>query len=81
MISTNSKDNLTWSEIAAKYPDQWVGLTNVVREDDGVTVASAVVSKLGTMDELFESQLDHEVEYCSYTTPDRSLSCPVFTLS
>lgn len=81
MISTNSKDRLTWGEIAAKYPDQWVGLTGVTREDDGVTVASAVVSKLGTMDELFDSQFDHEIEYFSYTTPERMIGCPVFKLS
>ena len=32
---------MTWSEIKNKYPDQWVGLTDVIR--DGADIVSAFV--------------------------------------
>lgn len=35
---------LTWNQIRAAYPDQWVALTDVrYMDDDGVNVESAVV--------------------------------------
>lgn len=35
---------LTWEQIQKKYPDQWVGLTDVkYMDDDGISVESAVV--------------------------------------
>jgi hypothetical protein len=37
-------DRMMHDEIAMKYPDQWVGLSEVVyRNNDGITVDSAVV--------------------------------------
>lgn len=35
---------LTWEQIRAAYPDQWVALTDVkYMDDDGINVESAVV--------------------------------------
>ena len=35
---------LTWEQIQKKYPNQWVGLTEVkYMDDDGISVESAVV--------------------------------------
>ena len=37
-------ERLTWNQIQKKYPDQWVGLTDVKYiDDDGISVESAVV--------------------------------------
>ena len=66
---------LTWEEIEAQYPDQWVGLSNVEWED-GANVRSAVV--LGgsqTGDEFLEKQLKGEDVFTIYTTPNNL--CPL----
>lgn len=37
-------ERMTWEQIQEKYPDQWVGLTDVqYRNNDGISVESAVV--------------------------------------
>ena len=42
MVST--KQRLTWEQIRAAYPDQWVALTDVeYMDNDGINVQSAVV--------------------------------------
>ncbi len=42
MISTGQR--LTWEQIRASYPDQWVALTDVkYMDDDEINVESAVV--------------------------------------
>ena len=35
---------MTWDEIAAAYPNQWVGLRDVIRKDTSADVASAVLA-------------------------------------
>ena len=61
---------MTWEEIEKKYPDQWVGLTDV--EWDGGGVRSAVVKytdKSG--EELIGMQIEDSSNlYSVYTTPD-----------
>lgn len=38
------KKRLTWNQIRAAYPDQWVALTDVqYMDNDGINVESAVV--------------------------------------
>ena len=60
---------LKWEEIQKKYPDQWVGLTDVER--DGVTVVSAIVKYSDkTRSELTMMQLDDSSLYSCYTCPD-----------
>lgn len=62
---------LTWKEIQEKYPDQWLGLTDVkFVEDDGITIESAVVkyadkSKFDLDDLMFTEGI-----LSRYTTPD-----------
>ena len=59
---------MTWDEIVAKYPDQWVGLTDVDWENEA-TVRSAVVKYSDkTADELLWMQIRGEL-YSTYTTP------------
>ena len=59
---------MTWDEIVAKYPDQWVGLTDVER--DGADVVSAVVKYSDKdADELLGLQIEGKV-YSIYTTPE-----------
>lgn len=58
---------MTWDEIVEKYPDQWVGLTDVER--DGASVLSAVVKYSDkTPNELLRMQIRGEI-YSTYTTP------------
>ncbi len=60
---------LKWAELQEKYPDQWVGLTDVER--DGVTVVSAIVKYADkTRSELTMIQLDDSSLYSCYTCPD-----------
>ncbi|MBQ9377341.1 MAG: hypothetical protein IJU05_06050 [Schwartzia sp.] len=59
---------MTWDEIVAAYPDQWVGLTDVERKDGGI--ASAVVKYTDkTSDELYDMQLSGQGVRTVYTTP------------
>ncbi len=62
---------MTWEEIKEMYPDQWVGLTDVVYENnDGVSVESAIVKYTDKpKGELTRRMLDGEI-ISIYTTPD-----------
>ena len=62
---------MTWREIQETYPDQWVGLTDVVYvNDDGISIESAVVKYFNMpKGELTRKMLDGEIE-AVYTTPD-----------
>lgn len=62
---------MTWEEIKDKYPDQWVGLTDVEYiENDGISIESAVVKYTDKpKGELTRRMLDGEIESV-YTTPD-----------
>ena len=49
-------ERLTWHEIQEKYPDQWVGLVDVINEEDNYsTIKSAVVKYTG----MSKSELTH----------------------
>ena len=49
-------ERLSWEEIAEKYPDQWVGLVDVVKEENNYsTIKSAVVKYTGKS----KSELTH----------------------
>ena len=62
-------ERMTWDEIVRKYPDQWVGLTDVER--DGASVKTAVVKYADkTSDELYDMQLSGQGVYTIYTTPE-----------
>lgn len=62
---------MTWEEIQKLYPDQWVGLTDVVYENnDGVSIESAIVKYTDKpKGELTRRMLDGEI-ISRYTTPD-----------
>ena len=51
-----ASERLTWHEIQEKYPDQWVGLVDVINEEDNYsTIKSAVVKYTG----MSKSELTH----------------------
>lgn len=56
-------ERLTWNQIQEKYPDQWVGLTDVKYIDDnGISVESAVVKYIDkTKGELTRMVLRGEI--------------------
>lgn len=64
-------ERMTWKEIQEKYPDQWVGLTDVEYvNDDGVSVESAVVKYTDkSKSELTRLAIKGEI-VSRYTTPD-----------
>lgn len=68
-------ERLTREQMAQKYPDMWLGLSNVKYvNDDGVTLESAdVVYSDKTEDELFAMQLDGTEEIISWYTNDNAL--------
>ena len=68
-----AEERLTWHEIQEKYPDQWVGLTDVVNEEDNYsTIKSAVVKYTGkSKSELTHMQILTKGEViASYTNPN-----------
>ncbi len=63
------KPRMTWAEIAVRYSDQWVGLTDM--EWNGGGVRSAVVKHADKSgDELIGMQLADDSLYSTYNTPD-----------
>lgn len=67
----NLSERLTLAEIAQKYPDQWVGLTDVEWGNESKTsIISAKVGFVGrTLEELTMLQT-LDITYAWYTTPD-----------
>ena len=60
---------LTCKEIQEKYPDQWVGLVDIVWQNDS-NIESAVVKYADkSKEELLIMQVKDEIFSC-YTTPD-----------
>ena len=68
-------ERLTREQMAEKYPNTWLGLSNIkYQNDDGVTLESAdVVYTNKTEDELFEMQLDGIEEIIGWYTNDNGL--------
>ena len=61
---------LTWEQIEKKYPDQWVGLTDIEWED-GANIKSAIVSYIGMSSaDLLRKQIKDRNIHATYTTPD-----------
>ncbi|MBR2216441.1 MAG: hypothetical protein IJ849_11910 [Selenomonadaceae bacterium] len=62
-------ERLTWNEIAAKYPDKWVGLSQIDWEDDS-NIRSAVVIGTSNSDHAFlPRQIAGEDVFTRYTCP------------
>jgi len=62
---------MTWDEIVAKYPDRWVGLSDVDWGDEGSSINSAVV-KCSDKDgnSVLWKQIHGDISYSIYTTPE-----------
>ena len=56
-------ERLTWKQMQEKYPDQWLGLTDVkYLDDDGVTIESGVIKYADkTHSELLEMVIDDKI--------------------
>lgn len=69
-------ETMTWEEIKRKYPDQWIGLTDVVyNNNDGVNIKTAVVKYANkSREELFMMQMEYQDNFeAVFTTPDHVL--------
>lgn len=72
ILLTNSNERLTWKEIEERYPDSWVGLNDVKFEnDDGANIETAIVSEIGTRDELYDGQFSRGVQMVTCTNPGK----------
>ena len=66
-------ERMTWSEIKQRYPDQWVGLTDVEHEpDNDSTIKSAVVAYTDwSKDDLILEQIQTNGRLIArYTNPN-----------
>lgn len=65
-------ERLTWKQMQEKYPDQWLGLTDVkYLDDDGVTIESGVIKYADkTHSELLEMVIAGEGIVHCHTNPD-----------
>lgn len=64
-------DRLTWTEIKARYPNQWVGLRDVVRKDTSANIASAILAYTDkSRTELLRMQIHDNNLVTLHTTPE-----------
>ena len=63
---------LTREQMAEKYPDQWLGISNIqYKDNDGITIESAdVIYTNKTRDELLVLQINNDNIIDWYTTED-----------
>jgi len=67
------QERLTWKQIQEKYPNQWVGITDVEYEPDNDSTIqyATVIYNNKNKDELTEIQIDTNAKILArYTTPD-----------
>lgn len=64
------EERMTWDEIVEKYPDQWVGLSDVEWEDEANVKTAVVKYSDKTSSELLRIQVETRSIYSVYTTPD-----------
>lgn len=69
---------LTWQEIKAKYPEQWVGLTNVTWEGHPPNVKTATVKYVGSSGDIQSKILAGENIHMDCTMDD--YDCPLGAL-
>lgn len=64
-------ERMVWDEIKTKYPNQWVGLTDVVRKKNSADIDSAVLLYTDkTQAELLRMQIKDDKLVSHYTTPN-----------
>ena len=62
---------MTWNEITAAYPNQWVGLRDVIRKDTSADVASAVLAYTDkSRTELLRMQIREGNLVTMHTSPE-----------
>ena len=72
-------ERLTWEEIEKRYPDKWVGLSEVEWEDSSNVRSAVVLGSSDTGDEYLHRQIKGEDVYTVYTTPNNL--CPLGVLA
>lgn len=67
---------MTWDEIKEKYPDQWVGLSEVEWDGEAPNVQSAIVKYANKSSyEIWKKQIAGEDIFLNSTMPD--YACPL----
>ena len=82
-MSTTSPNIMSWSDIQKKYPDQWVGLTNVTWINDA-TVGSAEVCYTESdmsSDEMALKAIRGEIDTAKSTSRDKYNSIGALIIS
>ena len=80
MIMTETTEKMTWNEIMEKYPDQWVGLTDVEWSNASTVKAAVVKYSDKTKAQLAKMQIKGEIQTSEYTTPNNVFSVGGLTL-
>lgn len=63
---------MTVQEMAKKYPDRWIGISNVETSDNGSVVSGEVVFTDRTASELAMMSIRNEGVRPHYTTPNNT---------
>lgn len=56
-LDQNKDGRMTWEELVKQYPDQWVVLSNPLK--DGEDILSAVLVDVKSDDEIDKYEMDH----------------------
>lgn len=73
------EERLTWEEIQAKYPNQWVGLAEVIyRNNDGISVESAIVRYHDIPDDIIMDKMVNGEIDAIFTSPDTNICVGLF---
>ena len=70
-------ERLTWDEIVEKYPDKWVGLSNVDWENVSNVRSAVVLGASEDGEEFLGRQIAGEDVYTTFTTPDNLCQCGI----
>ena len=62
-------ERLTWDEIKKKYPDKWVGMSNIEWEDASNVRSAVVIGASDDNDDFLRRQFVGEDVFTRYTSP------------
>ena len=61
---------MTWDEIVEKYPDKWVGMSDIDWEDGANVRSAVVIGASDKSDDFLRRQFAGEDVFTRYTLPD-----------
>lgn len=70
---THSNERLTWQQIKDRWPETWVGMTEIkFKNDDNVNVESAVVYATGDKYDVIDCECPSDApDLVTFTSPEK----------